>query len=73
MSNENPRWTLCRKALGHDPKNYEFMIWISRKWREFDEAHGLKGPMTAHYGRDAYVPHTLADHAAFDTWLPDNI
>ena len=35
MSEENPRWRLCRQALGREPKGYEFTIWNGGMWDRF--------------------------------------
>lgn len=39
------------------PTNWGFIIWISRRWREFEALHGMK-PYTGSYRR-----------AEFEAWL----
>lgn len=60
MSEWNPRWLACSRATGTAPeqvKGYEFIIWIGRRWREWEAE-------TKHAGHK--WPH---HHEAFDLWL----
>jgi hypothetical protein len=37
---ENRRWVACRRALGREPRNVEFIVWINERWAEFAKLHG---------------------------------
>lgn len=51
---ENPRWTVCRAALGREPEGWEFIVWIDARWVEFMRGRpGARGQW----------------HKEFDEWL----
>lgn len=70
MTSWNRRFVAFAKANGRTPEaqnaidlagthKLEFILWMSRKWQEFAEAHGCK------------VSYWLQiwDHTEFDKWL----
>lgn len=54
----NPRWALWLRTT-NDPQTWEFMAWISERWREWERLNARQ----PHDGK------TKADHADFDAWL----
>lgn len=65
---ENPRWTLCRQALGREPKAYEFMVWLSPFWVQFARLHGVRDSQGVELklGIDE-------TRRAFDAWLAEQV
>jgi hypothetical protein len=67
---ENSRWTLCRRAMGREPKAWEFMLWIQERWAEFGREHGIKPRQGETFGGAAFL--ILGEKEAqqlFDRWL----
>jgi hypothetical protein len=57
----NRRWELWRAATGEsDP--WQFMLWVSARWQEWDRQRG---------SRDLWPHRAPEDHAAFDAWLEE--
>jgi hypothetical protein len=38
---ENPRWTMCRAAIGREPEVWEFTLWTQQRWRDYAVHLGL--------------------------------
>ncbi len=50
---ENPRWTLCRAAIGREPRAWEFMLWLGPRWKEFaDSLSAPQGSLLSWHNRD---------------------
>ena len=53
----NSRWVIWKAKTG-ETETYQFIIWIRRKWGEFNAAHPTK---------DFWI--SPERHAQFDAWL----
>lgn len=59
---ENPRWTLCRAAIGREPTGVTFVRWINEHWEEWHDKLG-------HKGSRLYCMECPRMQKAFDQWL----
>ena len=48
LKTENSRWTVCRAALGREPRGGLFMRWITTRWEEFAAALGVDQRTASH-------------------------
>jgi len=71
IPDENPRWTICRAAIGREPLAWEFSLWITRRWTNYATHIGVKRPSAdnAFLWGYSHGSSTAEIQAAFDAWL----
>jgi hypothetical protein len=73
---ENPRWTICRAALGKEPEGYKFSLWIDARWQDFAKHIGAEHNSGEMASTDVFIHFwwkkrqgTEVAQKAFDDWL----
>ena len=71
---ENPRWTMCRAAMGREPRAWEFALWNGEQWRRFLEHLGLKRVPNETASTTIFLALGVDEgQKAYDSWLLEQV